>query len=395
MSRQYDLIIIGAGIVGLATAYHYLQQHPGSRLLILEKEASVANHQTGRNSGVVHAGVYYAPDSAKARFCREGRAAIARFCQDNNLPYEARGKLLVATSPVELERMANLAVRAEKNGLTPQHLSAQQLNQLEPDITGQGALLIKESAITSYSLICACLVEKVQQMGGSIRYGVNVDGLEESSRVTISSGGEKFRASKLIACAGVHTDPLIKALGQTPQAHMVPFRGEYYRIGRAAALRLKHMIYPIPDPALPFLGVHLTPMVDGTVTAGPNAIMAMHKEGYSRNLWQMIHGIERMLTPGVIPFVYKQRHSALRELGSSLFKALYLEQVQKYAPGLRREHLQAYPAGIRAQAIDSKGNLVDDFLFNRTEHCLIVANAPSPAATSSFPIAQHILRSLF
>jgi len=394
MAKQYDLIIIGAGIIGLATGYRYLQQHPGASLLILEKELTPAQHQTGRNSGVVHAGVYYAPDSAKAKFCRQGRAAITQFCMDNQLPYEQRGKLLVATNMDELQRMAMLEARAKQNGLTPELVSAAKLSELEPGLKGQGGLLIKESAITSYGLIAACLAEKIRQMGAEIRYGMAVDHLEEGATVSACVGSECYQSSKLIACAGIHTDKLIRALGATPQQHMVPFRGEYYRIGRAAGLALKHMIYPIPDPQLPFLGVHLTPMFDGSITAGPNAILAFGKESYRWQASDLISGVASLLTPGVLPLLFKQRRSVLQELGTSLLKGLYLEQVQKYLPQLRREHLQAYPAGIRAQAVSPQGELLDDFLFTQTEHCLIVANAPSPAATSCFPIAQHILTQL-
>ena len=394
MAKQFDLIIIGAGIIGLATGYRYLQQHPGSKLLILEKEPAPAQHQTGRNSGVVHAGVYYAPKSVKASFCRTGRQAIATFCAENQLPYEQRGKLLIATSQIELERMAQLEQRAQANGLIPEPLASHQVASLEPGITGLGALRIKESAITNYSLICHCLQQKIAELGGQVRFGFNVDHIEESSCVTVLSGAERYTSSQLIACAGIHSDRLIYSLGQTPEAHMLPFRGEYYRISRSAGLSLNHMIYPIPDPQLPFLGVHLTPMIDGTATAGPNAILALGKESYQRKLTNLVEGIRQLATPGALPFLLNHAKYAFQELGTSLMKALYLEQVQKYAPNLRREHLQAYPAGIRAQAITPEGELVDDFLFTKTERCLVVANAPSPAATSCFPIAEHIVETL-
>lgn len=395
MAKQYDLIIIGAGIIGLATGYHYLKAHPRAKLLILEKETAPAQHQTGRNSGVVHAGVYYAPNTIKARFCQQGRMATARFCQQHRIPYEARGKLLVATNDVELERMAQLQTRAVHNGLTPEPISAAKLSQLEKGIIGKGALFIKESAITDYKLICHCLCEHIVSMGGAIRFGVSIRHLEEANSVRVSDGAETYQASKLIACAGIHSDRLITALGLKPPAHMVPFRGEYYRINRSAGLHLKRMIYPIPNPDLPFLGVHLTPMVGGAVTAGPNAIMAMQKEGYQRSVNDVWGALARAMTPGVLPFAYSHKQAVLQELATSLFKSCYVKQVQQYAPHVTQQHLQAYPAGIRAQAIKADGTLVDDFLFVQTPHCMIVVNAPSPAATSSFPIAQHILNTVF
>ncbi|HAN60745.1 MAG TPA: L-2-hydroxyglutarate oxidase [Gammaproteobacteria bacterium] len=392
---DYDFLLIGAGILGLSTARELQQRYPGSRVCVVEKEQVPAYHQTGHNSGVIHAGVYYTPGSLKARFCFEGNRAIKSFCREHRIEFDECGKLLVATNLTEVERMQALIERSKQNGLTIDVLDHKQLVEAEPNISGLSAIRVPSTGIVSYSAICHKLAELIESDGGEILYGSHVDDLTESDNdVIVRSNARRITTRKLIGCGGVMADRLVRSLGGTPDFQIIPFRGDYYRLAAHHNQIIRHLIYPIPDPALPFLGVHLTRMIDGSVTVGPNAVVNFSREGYSRFAFDSGDALEMVRFPGFRRVVWKNLSAAMQELKKGLWKPSFLKEVQKYSPGVQLGDLQPYPPGIRAQAVSADGRLVDDFLFYHTGNSLIVCNAPSPAATSCFPIARHIVDQL-
>jgi L-2-hydroxyglutarate oxidase len=392
MPAMHDFIVIGGGILGLATARELQQRYPGKRVLVLEKEAGPAQHQTGHNSGVIHAGVYYKPGSLKARFCKEGNAATKAFCREHGIPFDECGKLLVATNAIELERMQALIGRCAENALPIEVLDAEQLKAREPNITGVGGIFVPSTGIVSYTRICEKMAEQVVAEGGEVRYNVEIRTIRElPDQVELESEQELFVGNFLIACAGLMSDRIVRMLGQTPAFKIIPFRGEYFLLPPQHNRIVNHLIYPIPDPDLPFLGVHLTRMIDGTVTVGPNAVLAFKREGYRKTDFSLGDMAEMLSYPGLLKMLARNLKPGLMEMKNSLFRRGYLEQVRKYCPQLTLADLKPYPAGVRAQAVAKDGSLVDDFLFVNTDRALVVCNAPSPAATSAIPIAAHIV----
>lgn len=391
----YDYCIIGGGIVGLATAMRLLEAQPGCSLVLLEKEDRLAAHQTGHNSGVVHAGIYYAPGSLKAQLCRKGAQAMKEFCAANNIPLDVCGKLVVATDGVELQRMAALESRAAENAIAVERLDAAALREREPNISGLGALLVPSTGIVDYKAVCRAMADAVRKAGGDIRLSTQVTAITESGNgVTVSSTGESWSARKLVACAGLQSDRLARLAGMAIDYRIVPFRGEYYRLRPERNDIVRHLIYPVPDPGLPFLGIHLTRMIDGGVTVGPNAVIGLAREGYPRLSVNLRDICDFASFPGFWKTVLANRASALSELRSSLSKRNYLQQCRKYCPSLELDDFQQSEAGIRAQAVKSDGTLIHDFVFAETGRMLHVCNAPSPAATSSLPIADMIVAKL-
>lgn len=392
---MHDFVLIGGGILGLATALELQRRFPGRRVLVLEKESAPARHQTGHNSGVIHAGVYYRPGSLKARFCREGNRATKAFCREHAIPFDECGKLLVATNELELERMQALIQRCAENELPVEVLDAAQLKAREPEITGVGGLFVPSTGIVSYARICEKMVELVHAAGGEVRFNMEVVRIEASAdSVLIETEAERFDAGHLIACAGLWSDRIVRMLGQKPAFRIVPFRGEYFLLPPEHNRIVNHLIYPVPDPNLPFLGVHLTRMIDGTVTVGPNAVLAFKREGY-RKLDISLTELAGMLSwPGLLRMLGRNIRPGMMELKNSLFRRGYLAQVRKYCPRLTLKDLRPFPAGVRAQAVARDGSLVDDFLFVQSGRALVVCNAPSPAATSAMPIAAHIVDQL-
>ncbi|MBT1072976.1 L-2-hydroxyglutarate oxidase [Pelotalea chapellei] len=388
----YDFMVIGAGIIGMSTAWQLQQAFPGCTVLVLEKEALPACHQTGRNSGVIHAGVYYTPGSLKARFCKEGNSATKKFCTEYGIRYDECGKLLVATSEEELRRMASLVVRCADNEIPVEELTARQLKLIEPNISGVGALLVPSTGIVSYKEITAKMADLVVQGGGEVRYSSEVVAVDEQpDRITVRTGSNSFTARYLIACAGLMADRVVEMLGVQPDFKIIPFRGEYYLLSAEHNRIVNHLVYPIPDPELPFLGIHLTRMIDGTVTVGPNAVLAFKREGYYKTDFSLRDSIEMLTYPGLLKVLRNNFRVSMVELKNSVYKKGYLELVRKYCPSLTLADLHDYPAGIRAQAVSKKGQLVSDFLFVNTRRALAVCNAPSPAATSAIPISKHIV----
>lgn len=389
---MYDYIIIGGGILGMSTAMQLAKAHPDQKIVVVEKEDGPAQHQTGRNSGVIHAGVYYQPGSLKARFCREGNRATKAFCERHQLPYEQCGKILVATNELEMQRMQELWHRIEANGLERQWLSAAELHEIEPNVTGLGGILVPSSGIVDYRKITEVMAQEFLSEGGEIRYGCPVIGLEEHhNEIVVKTTGGDFTSRFMISCAGLMADRIVGMLGRTPEFAICPFRGEYFRLPPQRSKIVNHLIYPIPDPSIPFLGVHLTRMIDGSVTVGPNAVLAWKREGYQKSDFSLSDTLSMLSNPGIRKALMRNIRSGMVEMKNSLYKQGYLNEVRKYCPDLTLDDLQPHPAGVRAQAISSRGKLIDDFLFVNTRRTFIVCNAPSPAATSAIPIGAHIV----
>ncbi|MGJ7457743.1 L-2-hydroxyglutarate oxidase [Halomonas sp. MA07-2] len=389
---MYDFVIVGGGILGMSTAMQLKQAYPERRMLLLEKEAGPAMHQTGHNSGVIHAGVYYTPGSLKARFCLEGNRATKAFCDVHDISYDTCGKLLVATSELEMQRMTALWERTAANGLEREWLSAEALAEREPNITGIGGIFVPSSGIVDYAEVTRAMAAEFERMGGETRYGCEVTSLEErSAEVVVKGNAGEFSGRYLVTCSGLMADRVIRLLGHNPGFTICPFRGEYFRLPAKHNAIVNHLIYPIPDPSMPFLGVHLTRMIDGSVTVGPNAVLALKREGYRKRDLSLTDMARMFTNPGILKVLGKNLRPGLMEMKNSLHKRGYLELVRKYCPSLRMEDLEPYPAGVRAQAVSRDGRLVDDFLFVNTRRTLNVGNAPSPAATSAIPIGAHIV----
>jgi L-2-hydroxyglutarate oxidase len=389
---MYDTIIIGGGIVGLATARELLQRRPDERVLVLEKEDRLAAHQTGHNSGVIHAGVYYAPGSMKARFCSAGNAATRAFCDADGIDYAVPGKLLVAADQSERPGLKRLYERIGENGIERHWLEAGALAKREPAVRGVAGVYVPSSGIVDYRAVSAALARDIEAAGGEIRCGTAVRDLAEyASEVVVETSHETLHTRRLVACAGLMADRLVRMLDIEPDFIICPFRGEYYRLAAARQEIVQHLIYPVPDPAMPFLGVHLTPMIDGSITVGPNAVLATAREGYRKRDFNGRDLSEMLAFPGVRRMLAGHIRPGLVELRNTLSKRSYLEQVRRYCPELTFDDLEAHPAGVRAQAVARDGSLIGDFRFIDTPRSLHVCNAPSPAATSALPIAEHIV----
>ncbi|WP_339721396.1 L-2-hydroxyglutarate oxidase [Marinomonas primoryensis] len=394
-NQHFDIAVIGAGIVGLSTAWQLLQRYPKYRILLIEKESEVGLHQTGHNSGVIHAGVYYAPGSLKADFCQRGAKATKAFCLQHDIEFDECGKLLVATNALEHERMEALYLRCQENNLEVHKLDQAQLKEREPNIKGVSALFVPSTGIVNYRKICQKLAELFTKAGGELRLGCQVMNLEEThERVAITLSNDVVHTSYLVSCGGLMADRLTKMLNIPTNFQIIPFRGEYYKLPAKHNQIVNHLIYPIPDPDLPFLGVHLTRMIDGSVTVGPNAVQGWKREGYGRININVRDIIDMVCFPGFWKLLMKHWRTGLVETKNSWYKPGYLAQVQKYCDLVELDDLQPYPAGIRAQAVMNDGSLVHDFLFAQSTRTLHVCNAPSPAATSAFPIGAYIIDKL-
>ncbi len=391
MNTVYDFAVIGGGIVGLATALKLSQERPGASILVLEKEPTVARHQTGHNSGVIHAGIYYAPGSLKARLCKEGAQATRQFCDEHGIPYRNTGKLIVATNDAEMARMDALYERALINELDVERVDAAELARREPNITGLGAIFLKTTGIVDYTQICQKMADLLTAAGGTIRFNAEVTGIYEAfSEVVVEVGPERIGAKQLIVCGGLQADRLARMAGVDVDFQIVPFRGEYYRLPASRNDIVNTLIYPVPDPDLPFLGVHLTLMMDGGVTVGPNAVLGLAREGYPKSAVDLKDIADFVRFPGMWKVAKAQYRTGAIEMWNSLYKPGYLELVRKYCPQLTVDDLTPEEAGIRAQAVLRDGTLVHDFLLHQTERMLHVCNAPSPAATSAMPIGALI-----
>lgn len=389
--KKFDYCIVGAGIVGLATAYALIRKNSKAKIVVLEKESTVAFHQSGHNSGVIHAGIYYPPDSLKALLCRQGLDETKKFCDDYNIRYEECGKLIVATNEVELERIETLYQRASLNNLELVRMSGKALREIEPNINGCEALLSPKTAIVDYKLIAFRMSEMLIASGVEILHGRVVSEInEDSNRVRIKTSSGSVECEKLIVCGGLQSDRLAKIAGVDIDFKIIPFRGEYFKLRNQRNNIVNHLIYPAPDPKMPFLGVHLTRMIGGYVTVGPNAVIGFTRDNYNKWSFDIRDTLSFACFPGFWKLILRYRNHVFHELNGSISRFAYLKECQKYCPSLTIEDLLPYRAGIRAQAVTRNGEMIHDFMYQETKRMLFVCNAPSPAATSALPIGRMI-----
>lgn len=392
---QPDVVIVGGGIIGLATAWQLTEHSPQTRVILLEKEDRLASHQTGRNSGVIHSGIYYKPGSLRARNCREGKQALEKFCSEYGVAWEQTGKVIVATQESQLPALEVIYERGQQNGVTCEVIDADRLHELEPHTAGIRAIHVPESGIVDYPGMCQKLAELLKDRGVEIRMSSRVTGIRQTTdQVEVLCGEESLMATQLVNCTGLHSDRVARMSGQQMQERIVPFRGEYFTLTEEATHLCRTLIYPVPDPRFPFLGVHFTRMIEGGVECGPNAVLALAREGYRWRDVNLRDLAESLTYPGFLRLALKYWQTGLGEVWRSLSKAAFVRALQQLVPEIRSEHLVAAPAGVRAQALAPSGDLVDDFLVLRNERVLNVCNAPSPAATASLNIGRHIVEQL-
>lgn len=390
MAERLDVVVIGAGIVGLATAYRLLQRRPDLRLAVLEKEDRVAAHQSSHNSGVLHAGIYYAPGSLKAKLCTTGKRDLERFCVEHAIPVDHNGKVVVATDEDELGRLAELERRARINGVEGlRAIGPDELRDIEPNVVGIRALHSPRTAVVDFAAVAEALAEEVAGAGGSVRLGhAVVDMHETPSQVRLVTSGGYVEADTVIACAGLQADRVAAMTGATEGEHIVPFRGSWLRLDPAAPVTVNGNIYPVPDPRYPFLGVHATRRIDGEVWIGPNAVLAGAREEYRPGAvdWRDLAATARF--GGFWRLAVRNARAGLRELWLDLVDRAYLAEIQRYLPAVEAAHLEEGPLGIRAQAVRPDGSMVEDFSLGETPRIVHVRNAPSPAATASLAIGN-------
>ncbi len=391
--QVFDFVVIGGGIVGLSTARALLERHPGARLAVLEKEGGWARHQTGHNSGVIHSGIYYKPGSLKARFCLEGARALVEFCQERDIDYEICGKIIVATEPGELQLLDDLHERGLKNGLAVEKLDPKQLKEAEPHATGLAGLSVPSTGIVDYTRVANAFAAIVEEKGGQLRTGTRVQSVSERGpEVEVRTNRGVIRARTLVNCAGLYSDRVARLCGVDPGTKIVPFRGEYYELRSEKRYLVKNLIYPVPNPNFPFLGVHFTRSVEGMVEAGPNAVLGLAREGYKKTDFVLKDFVEELTYPALWRLAKTNWRTGVGEIHRSLSKKAFVRGLQKLVPEVRAGDIVPIAAGVRAQALTKEGKLVDDFLISEGENSIHVLNAPSPAATASIPIGEEIAR---
>ena len=393
--RTPSILIIGGGIVGLATARQLLNKHPDSRVTVLEKESSPGQHQTGHNSGVLHCGLYYAPGSLKAKLAVEGIREMTEFCAEHNVPHEICGKLVVATNNAEVARMEDLYERGRANGLIGlEKLNGPQLREIEPHAGGNAALKVPQEGIVDYPAVVAALVRQIESLGGQVITNARVRHLRQSNLWNADTTAGDYSADWIINCAGLHSDRVSQLTEQKRDLRIIPFRGEYFQLKHESQHLVKHLIYPVPDPAFPFLGVHFTRLIGGGVEAGPNAVLAFAREGYRKTNVNLRDLFDALTYPGLWRFAMKYPRMCANELRCSFSKNYFCKQLQKLVPEVQPSDLETGGAGVRAQAMSPEGGLVQDFHFTRGNQALHVLNAPSPAATASLAIGSEIVNQL-
>lgn len=390
--ERSDVVVVGGGIVGLSVAHHLLQARPTASVVLLEKEQALARHQTGHNSGVIHSGIYYRPGSLKARTVARGRQALLAYCQRQGIPYDLCGKVIVAIDEQQEVQLSALRQRAEANGVRAQTIGPERLRELEPHARGRAALHIPDAGIVDFRAVCDSLATELRVAGADIRLSTSAVGVVEGTgNVTVLTRAGPIRTRQMVNCAGLHADRIAALSGREPRAiRIVPFRGEYYELVPARRDLVRSLIYPVPDPAFPFLGVHFTRMIDGGVHAGPNAVLALSREGYRWSAVNVRDSWDTLRHPGFRRLVRRHARTGLGEVHRSLRKQAFVQALQRLVPEVTMDDLVRAPSGVRAQALAPDGRLVDDFVLEETPRALHVLNAPSPAATASFEIGRRI-----
>jgi len=393
LDLEFDLVIVGGGIVGLATGLQALRRHRGIRLALLEKEASIARHQTGHNSGVIHSGIYYKPGSLKARNCVAGAARMVEFCKEHSIPYEICGKVVVATDQAERPGLAELMRRGTANGvLGLRMIGPEELSEIEPHCTGVEAMVVPGTGIVDYKLVARKYADLIQQNGGSLLLNCRVQNIvKRGNEIILETTQGSVKATRVINCAGLHSDRIVKLAGDNTALQIVPFRGEYYEIVPDRRKLVRNLIYPVADPRFPFLGVHFTRHINGGIEAGPNAVLALKREGYRKTDFNLQDAVETALFPGFWKMAAKYWKSGVGEYYRSLSKAGFTRALQKLLPEIQQSDLVPGGAGVRAQALDRTGKLLDDFTIIRSDRMIHVCNVPSPAATASLMIGEQIV----
>ncbi|KFF24563.1 L-2-hydroxyglutarate oxidase [Chryseobacterium vrystaatense] len=389
---NYDIIIVGAGLVGLATAYQAKLKNPGSKILVLEKEKDVALHQSGHNSGVIHSGIYYKPGSLKAKNCIEGYNTVINFAEKHGIKYDLCGKIIVASSKEELPLLDNIYNRGVENGLQNlQYLSRDEFREIEPHCEGIRAIKVPQTGIIDYPGIAKKIKELFEELGGEVKFNAEVKSITNTgSEIIVNTSTSEFKSRKLVSCAGLYSDKLTKMTNKENDVVIIPFRGEYYKIKDEKKHLVKHLIYPVPDPSFPFLGVHFTRMIDGNIEAGPNAVLAFKKEGYNFFDFNFEETMQTLMWPGFRKIVAKYGKTGMGEMHRSLSKSAFTKALQKLMPEIQESDLIPGGSGVRAQACDRNGGLIDDFDIVKNGNIIHVRNAPSPAATSCLSIGNKI-----
>ncbi|MEY3334016.1 MAG: hypothetical protein RLZZ176_2319 [Cyanobacteriota bacterium] len=389
---MYDFAIIGGGIVGLSTAMALGERHPDARILVLEKESQWAFHQTGNNSGVIHSGIYYKPGSFKAKFCRDGSRSMVEFCQKHDIDHDICGKVIVATNEQELPRLENLYTRGLENGIPVKRISPEEVKEIEPHVSCVGGIRVFNTGIVNYKQVCLKYAELIRKQGGDLRLNTQVLQIRRSGQNhVLKTNNGSFETRFVINCAGLHSDRIAKLGKANPGAKIVPFRGEYYELTPEKRYLVKTLIYPVPNPDFPFLGVHFTRMIDNSVHAGPNAVLSLKREGYKKTDFDLRDFAEVITYPGFWKLAAKHADEGIQEIIRSFSKAAFVKSLQTLIPEVKAEDVIPTHAGVRAQALMNNGSLVDDFLIIEGENSIHVCNAPSPAATSSLEIGKAIV----
>jgi L-2-hydroxyglutarate oxidase len=390
-----DVIVIGGGIVGLATAFRFGELYPRRRVVILEKEPAIARHQTGHNSGVLHSGVYYKPGSLKAQTCREGKVALERFCEAEAIDFEICGKLIVATNRDECARLEAIHQRGRANGVRCELVSPERMHELEPHAAGVAALHVPEAGIVDFSRVAERLAARIAERGGRIVTEARVTAFEHrAASVVVRSSAGELEGRAVVNAAGLQSDLMTKLSGVRPSARIIPFRGEYYELVPQARYLCNHLIYPVPDPSFPFLGVHFTRRIGGSVECGPNAVLAFAREGYEKTHVNAAELVASLSYPGFLRLAARYWKVGAGELWRSFNKAAFVRALQRLVPEARAEHLEPARAGVRAQAVSPTGGMLDDFVVQRTGRVVNVVNAPSPAATACLAIGRLVVDEL-
>lgn len=397
-THAYDVVVVGAGLLGLATARAILRRAPGARVAVLEKEPEVARHQSGRNSGVVHAGLYYPAGSLKAELCRAGRAALLEFADEHRIPYQVSGKLVVAVDEEELPRLDELERRGTANGLRGlRRLAEAELREIEPHARGLEALHVPETAVIDFRAVTRAYASEVERLGGDVLLGRRVVGIEKRTcgHALRTESAESFDAERIVACAGLQSDRVAALSGRPSRQHRIaPFRGDFFVLKPEAAALVRGLIYPVPDPSFPFLGVHFTRRIDGAVWAGPNAVPAFAREGYGRYSANRRDAWDMLSFPGLWRLARRYALTGATEIWRDTVKKAAVREMRRYVPDLEARHVDFGPCGVRAQALARDGTLVDDFLLERDDGVLHVLNAPSPGATASLAIGERLAEQL-